>query len=281
MIDQTAEEIRAMQTHSSSVVAIKAARALEELLGREFATVEEFRRALEQNANVLRRANPSHASLQTALREVVEEVLTADLESVPAAQEATAEAIDAVVDRIERGKDRAAENALPLLPDGTHVLTHDFSSTVLRALELASEDGRSIEVTVTEARPRFIGRRMARHLARLEAVDVTLVTDAAAGHTLADCDRVVVGMSSIVDDTLYNRVGTLPIAATAQELDVPVTVVGAATKVIDEGFVFENEYRSASEVLLEPAEGFAVKNPAYDATPLSLVDSVVTDESPP
>jgi translation initiation factor eIF-2B subunit delta len=27
----------------------------------------------------------------------------------------------------------------------------------------------------------------------------------------------------------------------------------------------------------EPAEGFAIENPAYDATPLRLVDRLVTD----
>jgi translation initiation factor eIF-2B subunit delta len=28
----------------------------------------------------------------------------------------------------------------------------------------------------------------------------------------------------------------------------------------------------------EPAEGFTVENPAYDATPTRLLDSVVTDD---
>ena len=45
-----------------------------------------------------------------------------------------------------------------------------------------------------------------------------------------------------------------------------------------EGFVFENEFRSSSEVMREPAEGFRLENPAYDATPVELLDSVITDE---
>jgi translation initiation factor eIF-2B subunit delta len=85
-------------------------------------------------------------------------------------------------------------------------------------------------------------------------------------------------MSCIVGEAYYNRVGTLPLCATAAELGVPVTVVGASSKVIDEGgFQFENEYRSPSEVMREPAEGFDIENPAYDATPTRLVDEVVTD----
>ncbi|MFT4933151.1 MAG: translation initiation factor 2B subunit (eIF-2B alpha/beta/delta family), partial [Natronomonas sp.] len=51
MIDETIEEIREMQTHSSSVVAIKAADALRELLDRDFATVEEYERTLERNGS--------------------------------------------------------------------------------------------------------------------------------------------------------------------------------------------------------------------------------------
>ncbi|ARS88781.1 translation initiation factor eIF-2B [Natrarchaeobaculum aegyptiacum] len=278
MIDETVEEISEMQTHSSSVVAVTATRALEELLEREFATLEEYLRSLERNGSVLRRANPSHAALQNAVREVVSEVTEADPADVAEAKALTQERIDAVVSRVESGKTLAAENAAAMLADGETLLTHDYSSTVLEAIEQATAEGKRFEVYVTEARPRFIGRKTARALADVEGVEATLITDSANGVYLEECDRVVVGMDCIVDDTLYNRVGTFPIASTAAQLDVPVTVVGSAAKIVSEGFVFEPDYRSGSEVMLEPSEGFDVENPAYDATPVSLLESVVTDE---
>ncbi|MGQ3414225.1 translation initiation factor eIF-2B [Natrinema sp. LN54] len=278
MIDETAEEIREMQTHSSSVVAVHAAQALEELVEREFATVEEYTRALERNGSVLRRANPSHASLQNAVREVVDDVTDADPDTVEAARRLTSEKIDEVVSRIESGKRLAAENAVEVLEDGATILTHDYSSTVIQALEQATAAGKTFEIYVTEARPRYIGRKTARTLADLEGVETTLITDSAHGLYLDECDRVIVGMDCIVDDTLYNRVGTFPIAATAARLDVPVTVLGSASKIVSEGFVFENEFRPGSEVMPEPADGFDVENPAYDATPVELLESVVTDE---
>ncbi len=278
MIDETVEEIKDLQTHSSSVVAVNATRALEELLEREFATLEEYERALEQNGSVLRRANPSHASLQNAVREVVGDVTEADVDTVDEAKRLTQERIDAVVSRVEAGKDLAAENAVPHLTDGATLLTHDYSSTVLEALERAVEAGKEFDVYITEARPRYIGRKTARTLADLEGVDPTLITDSAHGIYLEDCDRVLVGMDCIVDETLYNRVGTFPIAATAAQLEVPVTVVGSASKIVEEGFVFENEHRPGSEVMSEPAEGFAIENPSYDATPVELLESVITDE---
>jgi ribose 1,5-bisphosphate isomerase len=278
MIDETAEEIADMQTHSSSVVAVKAARALRELTETEFPTVEEYRRTLERNSSALRRANPSHASLHNTQRDIVAAVEDSDADTVAEAQQATVEAIQEVVDSIETAKRRAADAAAPTLADADTLLVHDYSTTVLSAITRAVEEGAEFSVYVTEARPRYLGRKMARRLAEFEAIDTTLVVDSAHGHYLPECDRVVVGMDCIVEETLYNRVGTYPIAATAADCDVPVTTIGSAAKLVDTGFAFENEFRASSEVMLEPAEGFDIGNPAYDATPTRLLDSVVTDE---
>ena len=117
-----------------------------------------------------------------------------------------------------------------------------------------------------------------RQPAEFEAVETHLIVDGACGLYLEDCDRVVVGIDCIVGDTLYNRVGTYPLAAAAADKDVPMTPIGSAVKLVGRGFAFENDYRAASEVMLEPAEGFEVDNPAYDATPTRLLDSIVTDD---
>ena len=278
MIDETAEEIADMQTHSSSVVAVKAARSLSELLEREYPTVDEYMQSLERNSNALRRANRSHASLYNTQRDIVESVIAADPGSVEKAREYTHEAIERVVERVETGKRRAANEAVSLLSEADTLLTHDYSTTVLSAIARAVEEGKEFTVYVTEGRPRFLGRKMARRLAEFESVETILLVDSASGHYLPECDRVVVGMDCIVEDTLYNRVGTYPIATTAADIGVPMSVLGSSAKLIDSGFEFENEHRARSEVMLEPAEGFEIVNPAYDATPTRLLDSVITDK---
>ncbi|SFR60670.1 translation initiation factor eIF-2B [Halogeometricum limi] len=277
MIDDTIEEIREMQTHSSSVVAVKAAYALRALTERDHATVEEFERDLERNVGALKRANPSHASLYNAMEEILRSV-EGEASSVEAAKTLTEETIDRVVDEIEQGKSRAAANAAETFEDGETILTHDYSSTVLEAVELAADAGTTLTAYVTEARPRYLGRKTARALSDVDGVEPHLMVDGAAGLFLEECDRVVVGMDCIVDDVLYNRVGTFPIAATAKQLGVPVTVVGSGAKMVDDGFVFENEIRSSAEVSLEPVENVVIENPAYDATPMSLVSEVITDD---
>src|SRR6056297_2499983 len=164
MIDETVAEIEGMQTHSSSVVAVKAATALRELTDREFPTVEEYVRTLERNSRALRRANRSHASLHTTQRDIVDSVRAAEPEDVSTAKGLTVEAIERVVEDVEAAKDRAASRAADALAEERVVFTHDFSSTVLAAFEAAIADGASFDVYVTESRPRYLGRKMARKL---------------------------------------------------------------------------------------------------------------------
>ena len=277
MIDETIEEIREMQTHSSSVVAVKATQSLSTLLDRDYATVDEFERDLEHNTGALRRANPSHASLHNAMREVARSVV-GRADSVESAKKITRSTIERVVEDIETGKRKAARNLADTFEDGETFLTHDYSSTVLEGVELAASEGIHTTAYVTEARPRYLGRKTVRTLSGIDRVDPHLMVDGASGTFLPECDRVIIGMDCIVDETLYNRVGTFPLIATAHRLDVPVTVAGSSTKIIVDGFAFENEIRPSSEVMLEPTEGITIENPAYDATPVELIDEVITDD---
>jgi translation initiation factor eIF-2B subunit delta len=280
MIDETVAEIREMQTHSSSVVALKATRALRELVEREYVTLDEFERDLQHNAGVLRRANPSHASLHRAMQDVTDRVI-GETKSTAEARELLSAVIDDVTDRIESGKRQAAAAAARTFTDGETVFTHDYSSTVLEAIETAVSEGADLTVYVSEARPRYLGRKTARRLAGMDPVDVHLLVDAAAGHVLDECDRVVLGMDCIVDDQYYNRVGTFPLAAAASRRGVQLDVVGSGTKIVSEGFRFENELRPPSEVMREPVENIEIENPAYEATPMELVDRVITDADAP
>jgi len=278
MIDETVAEIEEMRTHSSSVVAVKAATALRELTDRAFPTVEEYLRTLERNSRALRRANRSHATLYTTQQNIVDSVRGGEPDTVAAAKGLTVEAIERVVGEVESAKDQAAARAVSVLADDDLLFTHDFSSTVLSAIDDALAEGASFDVYVSESRPRYLGRKMARTLAAKDGVEVTLAVDAASGHYLAECDRVVVGMDCIVDGALYNRIGTYSLATAAADRDIPMTVVGADSKLVGGGFEFENEFRSPAEVLREPTDEFTVANPAYDATPTRLLDTVVTDE---
>ena len=276
MIDETVAEIRAMRTHSTSAVAVKATQSLAELLDRTYMTVDEFERDLEHNAGVLRRSNPSHSALHNAMREV-ERSIVGEPTSVEDAKQLLEETIERVVDNIETAKGAAAANAAEHLTDGDTLLVHDYSTTVLESIENAARDGAHLTVYVTEARPRTLGRKAARALAGMSRVDVRMVVDSAMGYALRDCDRVVLGITCVTGGTYYNRIGSFPLVVTARELGVPVTAVGSGAKIIEE-FRFENEFRDAVEVMREPVEDVEIENPNYDAIPLGMIDTMITDD---
>jgi Translation initiation factor 2B subunit, eIF-2B alpha/beta/delta family len=276
MIDETVAEIQAMETHSSSVVVVKAAEALGELLDRDYDSLESFERDVEHNAGALRRSNPSHASMHGALREVEQRVI-GEASTVAEARKLLNTTIQETISEVRSGKREAAAQAAEILDDGDTFLTHDYSSTVLEAVRQAAATGAELTAHVTEARPRYLGRKAARQFVNIEGVTPHLFVDSAMAHALADADRVLLGMTCVTDDTYYNRVGTYPLIATAAQQNVPVTVVGSSAKVVD-GFRFQNEYRKAVEVSREPIEDVAIENPAYDGAPIELIDQVITDD---
>jgi len=277
MIDETVREIEELQTQSSSVVAAKAAEALADLFDRDHPTAEEFLLDLQRSSDALRRANHSHAPLYTSQDRIVSAVSEPEPETVAEGKDRLEDAIQAVVADIQSNKAAAAARAAELVRDGDTVLTHENSSTVMATFDRAVDAGTTFSVYATESRPRLLGRRTVRQLAEREGCDATLVVDSAAGHFLADCDRVLLGMNCLVSDVMYNRIGTYQIVTAADAQDVPVTVVAASAKFVGGGFEFENTERPHAEVMREPADGFAVANPGYDATPTHYLDSVVTE----
>jgi len=276
MIDETVAEIRAMRTHSTSAVAVKATESLAELLEREYVTVDEFERDVEHNVGVLRRSNPSHAALHNAMREVERSLIGAST-TVESAKQLLEDVIARVVDDIETSKAAAAANAAEQITDGETILVHDYSTTVLESIETAARNGAHLTVYATEARPRTLGRKTARALAGIDRVDAHMLVDAAMGYVLRDCDRVLLGITCITGGTYYNRIGTFPVVVTARELGIPITAVGSGAKTIEE-FRFENEFRDAVEVMREPVEAVTIENPSYDATPVEMLDTVITDD---
>jgi len=98
-------------------------------------------------------------------------------------------------------------------------------------------------------------------------------------------DKVVVGADRIVNDAVLNKIGTYNIAVLAYEHGIPF-YVAAPMSTMDQSSTSEDaviEERNPNEITnigcerIAP-EGIKVLNPAFDITPLELVDAVITEE---
>ncbi len=183
-----------------------------------------------------------------------------------------------------------------LIDDGDVVLTHCNSGslaavstgTAQGVLLIAHKTGRMFRVYATETRPKMQGSRLTAFELMHESVDVVIIPDTAAGHTMKTkgVSKVFLGADRILrDGTTYNKIGTYQIAVLAKTLGIPFYVV-APTSTLDLRSTREDvtiEERPALEVThikgvrIAP-EGVEVFNPAFDETPPDLITAIVTEK---
>jgi methylthioribose-1-phosphate isomerase len=189
-------------------------------------------------------------------------------------------------DEVERCR-RMAQHAVPLFPEGAHVLTHCNAGglatggygTAVGAIRAAWEDGRVAHVWVGETRPLLQGARLtAWELERL-GIPYAVITDGAAGSFMArgEVDLVVTGADRIASNgDTANKIGTYGLAVLARHHGLPLVVV-APTSTLDRslrnGSEIPIEERDAAEV----TDRFAARNPAFDVTPATLIAAIVTE----
>ena len=192
--------------------------------------------------------------------------------------------------------ERMAKHGAALIGRGEGLLTHCNTGglvtagigTALGVIRRAHEQGKDIHVWVDETRPLLQGARLtAWELARL-GIPHTLITDGMAATVLASgkVQRVLVGADRIArNGDFANKVGTYALAIVARHHGVPFHPVApwstvdlscASGKAIPIEERPAQEVRGYGETRWAPAQ-VSVFNPAFDVTPVSLIESLVLD----
>ncbi len=217
----------------------------------------------------LRSARPSMGVVRNRLNRVLAEVDHVGPDPDPTAFRDRAAA---ACERAVAVDDEAAAAAADRV--GDRVLTLSRSGTVLEALRRAAPDA----VFVAESRPAREGVGVAEDLAAAGA-DVTLHVDAAVAHVLdiEAVDTVLVGADTVLaDGTVVNKVGTRPAALAAADAGADCYAVSARDKIVPEDHV-DLETGPPEAVHGDP-NGFAVRNPTFEATPPDLLAGIVTED---
>lgn len=180
-------------------------------------------------------------------------------------------ALQQFVAEMEAHVQDAIAKAAYWLPKGC-VLTHSFSSLVLRALTLAHQQGKNLQVVCTASHPGGEGIRLAKALAR-EGVAVTLVADLQAFTWLPKCQVMLVGADALCWDGLVHKVGTRPLAVAAKQVRVPVWSVATSEKRLP------LHWNDAMKGYAPPIVKFLIPQDLtlYDLTEWQLVEAVITE----
>lgn len=164
---------------------------------------------------------------------------------------------------------------------GTHpplrLATYSYSGSVAAVLE-ALHAARPLHVACSEGRPALEGRRLAARLAA-GGIPVTLFADGAIGHALASAEAVLVGADAVGPEWFLNKSGTRMLAAAAAQQGVPVHVVASRDKFVSPALAARVALRegAAAEIWDAPPPGVEVCNPYFEATPLDLVATIISD----
>ena len=161
--------------------------------------------------------------------------------------------------------------------------------TALAVVQTLHEEGRLVEALPLETRPLLQGGRLTTwELGRMGAPH-RLIVDSAAASLLARgfADAVLVGADRVArNGDTANKIGTFALALAAQYARIPFIVVapestvdldtatGADIEIEDRG---DDEVRGFRGVPVAPPETRTI-NPAFDITPVALIDALVTDQ---
>lgn len=187
------------------------------------------------------------------------------------------------------------KNGANFIRDGDTVLTHCNAGelatveygTALGVIRAAWGQGKKIRVIADETRPLLQGARLTAYELCRDGIPVTLITDNMVGYVMHKklVNEVIVGADRIVQDAVFNKIGTFTVAVVAKEHGVPFFVAAPKSTfdlsrkmsdvIIEERNPHEVTHLGGKRVA---ASGVAVMNPAFDATPLSYVSGIITED---
>ena len=274
------KEIKNDLTHGSSWLASRAAEILLEASDSfKKGDVEDYISFLKFYAKKLADARPSMLAIENAIIYLLGRVM--EVYSRNPDLEALKELLRSEVKNWLRAKDeafkRCIDHSTSLFKEGSKVLTHSFSSTVFEALKKASSKVK-LEAYVTESRPLYEGRAMAKELAK-SGCKVTLIADASIGYFAKEVDLALTGADTIsADGSVINKMGTYLVALAAKKAEIPF-YVAAETLKIGVSTLFRKlrlEERSPSQIYRGP-KGLKVRNIYFDVTPPELVTKIICE----
>jgi methylthioribose-1-phosphate isomerase len=192
--------------------------------------------------------------------------------------------------------DRLAAFGTPLIRPGSSVLTHcnagalatAGNGTALNIIIQGWREGRVSHVFVDETRPLLQGARLTMWELQHAGVPATLITDNTAAFVMQQrkVQAVFVGADRIAaNGDAANKIGTYGVAVLARAHGIPM-YVAAPFSTVDPGTAagagIQIEERDPAEVtsfggIRVAPEGVRVYSPAFDVTPASLIEAIITD----
>ena len=262
-------------------------------------TYEEFVRKLIPVRDAILATRPTAVNIQWAMERIFDLLEGHQDDSIEALKKLLKDESQSILNEDIEINRALGEVGASFIRDGDTILTHcnagslatgGYYGTATAAIRVAHEQGKNIKVIADETRPVLQGARLTAWELMQDGIDVTLISDVAAGSLMrsGEIDLVIVGTDRTVrNGDVANKIGTYPVAVLARENGIPFYVAAPLSSIdlsIENGSLIPIEERSSEEVTnvfgrcrIAP-EGVKVRNPAFDITPARYVRAFFTEK---
>lgn len=258
------------------------------------AELAEFKKNVARHIEKLASSRPTAVNLFWALRRMENTLQAA--QSISTAKEALVSEAKAIFAEDEEMCRKIGEHGLSLFTRGDSILTHCNAGgiatarygTALAPFHLAKEKDFPLKVFACETRPVLQGARLTAWELMQAGVDVTLISDNMAAHTIHQkgINGIIVGADRIAaNGDTANKIGTLGLAILAKHFGIPFYVAAPSTTfdlTLESGTSIPIEERNEAEITFIQGvriapENVKTFNPAFDVTPNHLITSIITE----
>ena len=294
-VEQMAEAIKTLRVRGAPLLGAAAGFGMAlAAFNSKAKTTEKLLAELETAGVVIKQQRPTAVNLFWGVDRVLckAKSIKGNVEKVKTAVISEAQAIadeDAAQNRA------IGKNGSILIKDGDTILTHCNAGelatveygTALGVVRAAWEEGKKIKVIADETRPLLQGARLTVYELKRDGIPVTLITDNMAGYAMSKglVNLVIVGADRIVQDAVFNKIGTYSVAVLAHEHLIPF-YVAAPKSTFDltckeaDITIEERKPKEVTHVGCQQTapDGTTVMNPSFDATPLKYVTAIITED---
>ena len=295
--DEVADAIRTMKVRGAPAIGAAAAYGL--VLAAQTAADADpptLRAHLDTAARMLLGTRPTAVNLRWAVERMLAVAGRVAWRSGGDLVEALLAEAQRICEQDVRTNRAIGANGAALIRPGERILTYcntgslatvDYG-TALGIIRAAHEQGKRIQVFVSETRPLLQGARLTAWEVLRYGIPATLIADNAAAWLMRQglIDRVVVGADRVAaNGDTANKIGTYGLAVLARAHEIPF-LVAAPLSTVDfrapDGSAIPIEERPPEEVthvagVPVAPEGIAAANPAFDITPHHLITAIVTE----
>jgi methylthioribose-1-phosphate isomerase len=256
-------------------------------------TPDQFYKEIEAAGNLIKSQRPTAVNLFWGVNRVLSKakVTKGTVEQLRAT---VIEEAQKIADEDATQNHAIGKHGAKLIKDGDTILTHCNAGelatveygTALGVVRAAWEEGKKIKVIADETRPLLQGARLTAYELKRDGIPVTLITDNMAAYVMSKglVQKIVVGADRIVQDAVFNKIGTYGVAVLAHEHKIPFYVAAPKstfdlTRKATEVEIEERKPEEVTHVGCQQTapDGVAVYNPAFDATPLKYVAGIITE----